>query len=103
MSYCITFDDGDLADLKSIYDYVTSNADHDVADSFVGRIEAACGRLTIFPNCGTPRGEILPSLRSISFEKRTTIFYSVNGDEVVILHVLHGGRDTGLAFGLDPQ
>ena len=103
MSYCIRFDDAALADLKSIYDYVASKADHDVADNFVGRIEAACDRLTIFPDRGTPRGEILPGLRSISFEKRTTIFYTVNRDEVVILHVLHGGRDTGLAFGLDAQ
>jgi toxin ParE1/3/4 len=103
VNYFIRFDDGALADLKSIYDYVALNADHDVADSFVSRIEAACDRLTLFPNRGTPRDDILPGLRSISFEKRTTIFYSVNGDEVVIIHVLHGGRDIGLAFGLGAE
>jgi toxin ParE1/3/4 len=100
VNYFIRFDDGALADLKSIYDYVALNADHDVADGFVGRIEAACDRLTMFPNRGTPRDDIFPGLRSISFEKRTTIFYSVNGDDVVIIHVLHGGRDIGRAFGL---
>jgi toxin ParE1/3/4 len=103
VNYFITFDHGALADLKSIYNYIAWNADHDVADGFVSRIEAACQRLTIFPNSGTPRGDILPGLRSISFERRTTIFYSVNGDEVVIIHVLHGGRDIGAAFGLDPE
>ncbi len=103
MNYFITFDDGAFADLKSIYDYVVENADHDVADAFVGRIESACDRLTIFPNRGTPRDHILPGLRSINFEKRTTIFYSVNGDDVVIVNVLHGGRDIGHAFGLDAE
>jgi toxin ParE1/3/4 len=90
-------------DLFELAIWIGEQADRDTARLFVTRIREACGRLTIFPNRGTPRGEILTGLRSISFEKRTTIFYSVNGDDVVIIHVLHGGRDIGRAFGLGAE
>lgn len=103
MTHRVRLSDDAEDDLFELAIWIGEQADRDTARLFVARIREACDRLTIFPNRGTPRGEILAGLRSISFEKRTTIFYAVNDDEVVILHVLHGGRDTGLAFGPDPQ
>jgi toxin ParE1/3/4 len=103
MTHRVRLSDGAEDDLFELAIWIGEQADRDTARIFVTRIREACDRLTSFPNRGTPRDDILPGLRSISFEKRTTIFYSVNNDEVVVIHVLHGGRDVGLAFGLDAE
>ena len=86
------------ADLDSIYDWIADHADPHTALAYTSRIEAACARLTTFPNQGTPRDDILPGLRTIAVQRRDVIFYRVDGDTVSIVGVIHRGRDLGLAF-----
>jgi toxin ParE1/3/4 len=40
-----------------------------------------------------------PGLRTIGFERRATIAFTVKGEDVIILRILYGGRSLDLAFG----
>ena len=50
---------------------------------------------------GRPRIEcyIRAGLRTIGFERRATIAFTVMGEDVIILRVLYAGRSIELAFG----
>ena len=41
----------------------------------------------------------MPGLRAVSFERRAMILYLVEDGIVLVLRVLHHGRDQNLAFG----
>jgi toxin ParE1/3/4 len=67
-----------------------------IAWTYVRRIEAHCHRLSDFPRRGRPRDEFAPGVRSIAFERRATILYRIEGDEVIILSVVYAGREAKL-------
>jgi toxin ParE1/3/4 len=83
-----------IADLKRIADWIGDHADEDIGEAYVRRIEAHCHRLSDFPRRGRPRDEFGPGLRSIAFERRATILYRIDGDEVIIHSVLYAGRES---------
>jgi toxin ParE1/3/4 len=82
------------ADLDAIYDYI-AEASHnfEVAFNFTERLRVACFRLVDFSERGTPRDDLLPGLRTVGFERKSVIAYTVVGDDVVIVNIFHGGRD----------
>ena len=86
------------ADLESIYDWIADQADPHSAFAYVSRIEAACEKLTSFPNRGTPRDEIVPGLRTMTFERRAVIAYRCDAGTVLVVAILHHGRDPGSAL-----
>ncbi len=45
------------------------------------------------PNRGAPRDNLLPGLRTLSFERRALVVYRVENDTVSILRVFYRGRD----------
>lgn len=102
MNYPVVFAQDALQDLRDIYDYLASQADFDIADGILERIIDAARGLASFPNRGSSRDDVQPGLRSISYQRRTTIFYLVEDDQVVIIHVLYGGRDIATVFGIGP-
>lgn len=81
-----------LADLERIGDWVAANAGAAVAIAYLDRIEAMCAMLADFPHRGTPRDDLGPGVRTISFEGRATIAYRVEAESVLILGVFHAGR-----------
>jgi toxin ParE1/3/4 len=86
-------------DLEQIYDWIADLADPHTAFSYIGRIEEACETLSSFPSRGTPRDDLAPGVRTISFEGQATIVYKVERRLVRIIHVLHRGRDpSGIFF-----
>jgi toxin ParE1/3/4 len=87
-----------IDDLSSIGRWIADQADLDTSNAYVARIEAACGRLSYFPNRGTPRPDLAPGLRTIPFERRYTIGYQVESEEVIILRIIHGARDFAKTF-----
>ena len=87
-----------IADLKRIADWIGDYADEDVAEAYVRRIERRCGQLSSFPRRGRQRDELGEGLRSIAFERRATILYRIEADEVVVLRVHHAGRDADREF-----
>lgn len=86
------------ADLDLIYHWLAPRSGAAIALAYVGRIEAACQRLTDFPRRGSPHEELEPGLRSIPFERRATIYYRVTDSAVEIVHILHAGRDADREF-----
>jgi len=80
-------------DLNHLFDFIADQAGAVRAQSYVGRIEAACGKLTTFPNRGVPRDDLMQGLRTMSFERRALIAYRTEGDTVFILRVFAAGRD----------
>lgn len=87
-----------IADLKRIADWIGDRSDEDVAEAYVRRIEARCRQLGQFPRRGRPRDELGGGLRSIAFERRATILYRIEDDEVVVLRVHYAGQDAGRGF-----
>ena len=85
-------------DLDEIYDWIAERAGPDVAFDYTRRILRLCGTLSDFPARGTPRGDLASDVRTIAFEGRATIAYRVGGDIVLIVRILHKGRDSRRAF-----
>lgn len=85
-------------DLFNLGVWIASRADRQTARDYLGRIEAACRRLASFPDRGSPREELGPGLRSVVFERRATIIYLGTPDEVVIVRIIHRGRDPSRFF-----
>jgi toxin ParE1/3/4 len=101
VAHKVVFTDDALDDLQSIFVYVASGSDPATAVVYDQRIREACLRIADFPHRGTPRDDLLSGLRTLSFERRGTIAYQVDGDTVRILGILHHGRDLNRAFGED--
>jgi toxin ParE1/3/4 len=98
LTYSVVIGPRALDDLEAIFDWIAEQAGIDVADGYVARIEAACGGLCDFPHRGAPRDDLVPGLRTLAFERRMTIAYTVVGPTVTIQRVLYGGRDMEGAF-----
>ncbi len=82
------------ADLDAIYDYIAkASSNFEVAFNFTERLRAACFKLVDFSERGTPRNDLLPGLRTVGFERKSLIAYVVQGDDIVIVNIFHGGRD----------
>ncbi|WP_343044791.1 type II toxin-antitoxin system RelE/ParE family toxin [Allomesorhizobium camelthorni] len=80
------------ADLRDIFDFVSSQASVARAQAYVNRIIGFLAGLDVFPERGTIREDIKPGLRIIGFERSACIAFLVEGDSVVILRVLYAGR-----------
>lgn len=81
------------AQLLALYRYIADEADAGIALHFTEAIMAQCDKLADFPERGTPRDDLRPSLRTIPFRRRATIAYAVDPDAVVILGIFYGGQD----------
>ncbi len=81
-----------LRELLALYDWIAEQADADTALSYTSRIEAHVAKLTEFPLRGTPRDDLMPGVRTISYRRRTTLAYRVVDDMVEILVLVHAGQ-----------
>ena len=52
-------------DLLALYEWIAGEADPDTAFEYTRLIEAHAARLAQFPGRGTPRGDLVPGLRTI--------------------------------------
>ncbi|MFI4934891.1 MAG: type II toxin-antitoxin system RelE/ParE family toxin [Caulobacterales bacterium] len=80
-------------DLNDIAGWITEQASATTARNYAARIRKFCSRFDIFPERGTRRDDLAPGLRTIGFEKRVTVVFTMTEDTVVILRLLYGGRD----------
>lgn len=81
-----------LDDLDKLHRYISMKSYESRADAYIGRIEAFCMSLDLFPERGSKRDDILLGLRVIGFEKSASIAFVVMEDHVVIEGVFYGGR-----------
>lgn len=89
-------------DLDEIYDWIADQSDPDTALAYVSRILRLCNSLSEFPQRGALRDDLAENIRTIVFERRATIAYRVTNDAVLVLRVLHWGRDAQSAFAPTP-
>jgi len=81
------------SDLFAIYNYIEKESGAARAGGYIDRIEAACMALSIFPERGIVRDAIGSGVRVVGFERRASILFRVDGEQVLILRVLYGGQD----------
>lgn len=62
------------------------------ARGYVAALTAFCRSLDVFPERGARRDDIRPGLRIIGWRRRAVIAVRLQGDEVIILGVFHGGQ-----------
>lgn len=83
-------------DLFDIYNFIADAADPVTAIGYVQRIEAFCRALSHGSERGTRRDYLQGGMRTIGFERRATIAFTVTDDEVIVLRIHYGGRDVEL-------
>jgi toxin ParE1/3/4 len=79
-------------DLRDIYDYIAAQGSPIAARSFVNRILGYLSGFDTFPKRGTLRDDIRPGVHVIGFERRVSIAFVVEAEDVVILRILYAGR-----------
>jgi toxin ParE1/3/4 len=83
-------------DLEDIWWYIAQNNLLD-ADKFLDRLQEKLLKLAEFPQMGTSRDELRPSLRSFS-AGNYLVFYFPLSDGIDIVRILHGARDLEAIF-----
>lgn len=79
-------------DLRDIYSYIAAFGAPETARAYVNRILGYLSGFDIFPERGMRRDDIRPGLRVIGFERRVSIAFVVEAEDVVILRVFYAGR-----------
>lgn len=81
------------AQLAALEEHIAVKADRATAEEFVERILARCARISNLPLGGRARPDLGRSLRSIPFERSTTIVYRVRKEAIVISGIFYGGQE----------
>lgn len=80
-------------DLDWIYDTIAGASSPVTTSRYEQRIRAFCDGLDYASERGHRRDDIRPGLRVIGFERRVTVAFAVEPEQVVILRIFYGGRD----------
>jgi toxin ParE1/3/4 len=100
MAFVVMFAPEAEAQLLSLYRYIIAyEASPDIAQGYVGAIIEHCEALKNFPNRGSPRDDLRPGLRTLSFRRRVTIVYMVEAKRVTVLGIFYGGQDMATLLG----
>ena len=83
------------SDLLRLYDHIEERSRPARALAHVERTKRYCAGSGRFPDRGTKLDDVSPGLRTVGFERRVTIAFTVGPDAVTIVRVLCGGRDLG--------
>ena len=86
--------------LPALHRWIAIEADPLTADGYIDRIEKHVSLLSEFPGRGTPRDDLSPGLRTITFERRVVIAYMVDdtASTVSIMRVINSARDLRTLF-----
>ncbi len=103
MSYRVVFAPEAEAQLVALYRYIRQEASADIAERFTTAIINHCEALETFPHRGTPRDDIRPGLRTVSFRRRVTIAYAVVTDQVSILGIYYAGQEIAVDWADEDQ
>ncbi|MEK7408951.1 MAG: type II toxin-antitoxin system RelE/ParE family toxin [Acidobacteriota bacterium] len=85
------------ADLDDIWLYVARDRGPETADAVIDAITERFLLIAQMPRAGCRRDELAPGLRSFPADQHV-IYYTRRPSGVVILRVLHGGRDAPTVF-----
>ena len=87
-----------IEDLAALRQWIEGQSDRQIADAYLARIEARLASLSDFPARGTPRDDLAPGIRTLSFERRLVIAYAVQARTVLVLRVISGQRELAPLF-----
>lgn len=93
MIYAIQLSALAIEDLIALHRWVSVEADIRTADGYLARIEKRIAAFTDFPHRGSPRNDLAAGLRTLTFERRLLIAYTVDGQVVTIQRVVNVFRD----------
>ena len=83
MTFQITWTDNAQEDLRQILDYLTENWSEKDADNFLEKLFLRIDILSKSPLIGK-KSDKLSSVRRIVITKRNLLFYTVEGDNIII-------------------
>ncbi|ADW70571.1 type II toxin-antitoxin system RelE/ParE family toxin [Granulicella tundricola] len=92
MSYSVVFSPRAKRQLERLEDYLAERFYPANAERYIHRLTRACHSLALMPFKGTKRDDLRPGIRTIGFERRVTIYFAVESDQVQIISILYGGR-----------
>lgn len=78
-------------DLHAVFDHIATDNPR-AAATFVDRVEEACRRIADFPEMGTLREDLAPSLRAFAVGNYV-VLYRPADQGIDVLRVVHGARD----------
>ncbi|WP_323809482.1 type II toxin-antitoxin system RelE/ParE family toxin [Sphingobium baderi] len=93
MTYDVQLSALAIEDLIALHQWVSAEADIPTADGYLARIEERIAALADFPHRGSPRDDLIAGLRTLTFERRLLIAYSVDGQVVTVQRVINALRD----------
>lgn len=85
-------------DLEWLYDIVAQASGSSRAFNYVERCREFCERLEYGAERGTMRDDVRAGLRIVGFERRVTVAFAVDEDQVMILRLFYAGRDWEAEF-----
>jgi toxin ParE1/3/4 len=80
------------ADLADIDEFSLARFGEGTAEVYMNGFTTVFARLADFPSAGPPVPEPLPEIRGLTY-KSHRILYRMDGQDVLILRVLHHSRD----------
>jgi len=89
----VTFSPAARDDVFAIYDYIATLAGSEVAYHYIQRIETFCLKLDLASQRGNKHDDVRKGLRTVGFERRLTIAFSVDEEQVTILRIHQKGRN----------
>lgn len=95
MKHRVVLSSSAVSDINELFDYLLAEAGERIARDYVGKLRVFLQRLDVFPN----RGTVINSesnTRRVGFERRATVIFRVEDDQVTILRVYHRGRNIAL-------
>lgn len=93
MRFQVIFTPEAEAQLEALYEHIAAEASPATAKRFTDAIVERCLSLNTMPQRGTPRDDIRPGFRTLSFRKRAMIVYAAEATRVSIVGVFYGGQD----------
>ena len=74
-------------------EWIASKASLQVAISYIERLETYCLGFDIASERGHRRDDVSPGLRIVGFERRVTIAFVADENQVTILRLFYGGQN----------
>ena len=95
MSFSVRYNQAAVDDLDALRIWIESESDFETAARYLQRVRTRIADLETFSNRGQEQKDLAPGIRTLSFEGRPVIFYTVTDACVDILRVVSTARDLG--------
>jgi len=82
-----------IEDLIALHQWISAEPDTPTADGYLDRVETYIAALTDFPHRGSPRDDLNAGLRTLTFERRLLIAYTVKERVVTVQRIINASRD----------